>query len=264
MVYLWEEAFFSGDAELLQYEKAVALWQRRGIHTDAELAEALNGHSIAFAYHSGRIENDQITFNDTREIFEHDGVTSYTGDLRTLFEIRNARDAHELLLSAFGEKRALDEVLLKEFHYCLTQNTYDTRRWQLGERPGEYKKHDYVTGRFEIGASPEDVQEEISELLEELNDIPGEKVLTAAAYFHAKFENIHPFADGNGRVGRLVMNYWLILNDHPPVIIHEEDRKGYYDALEVWDDRQELDPLVRYLKVQLEKTWDKQIQRQGA
>ena len=75
---------------------------------------------------------------------------------------------------------------------------------------------------------------------------------------------IHPFADGNGRVGRLVMNYWLILNDHPPVIIHEEDRKGYYDALEAWDDRQELDPLVRYLKVQLEKTWDKQIQRQGA
>ena len=84
-----------------KYEYAVELWQKREIKNDAELAEALNGHSIAFAYHSGKIENPMITYNDTREIFEHDGVISYTGDLRTLFEIRNARDAFELLLSAF-------------------------------------------------------------------------------------------------------------------------------------------------------------------
>lgn len=61
----------------------------------------MNGHSIAFAYHSGNIENERITYNDTREIFEHDGVTTYTGDLLTLFEIRNAKYANELLLSAF-------------------------------------------------------------------------------------------------------------------------------------------------------------------
>ncbi|MDO5343246.1 MAG: hypothetical protein Q4F69_12490 [Bacteroidia bacterium] len=79
---------------MTQYEKAVALWQQKRITTDAELAEAMNGHSIAFAYHSGKIENDLITFNDTREIFEHDGVTSYTGDLRTLFEICNAKYAN--------------------------------------------------------------------------------------------------------------------------------------------------------------------------
>lgn len=244
-----------------QYEKAVALWQRKNIQTDAELAEALNGHSIAFAYHSGKIENERITFHDTREIFEHDGVTSYTGDLRTLFEIRNAKDANELLLSAFNGKRPLDETLLKEFQFRLTQNTYDSRRWQLGERPGTYKKHDYVTGKFEIGASPEDVREEVSELLEELGEVPKEKALTAAAYFHAKFENIHPFADGNGRTGRILMNYFLLLHDHPPVIIHEEDRKDYYAALEAWDERQELDPLTAFLKEQTAKTWEKQIQR---
>lgn len=246
----------------IRYEKAVNLWRQREINNDAELAEALNGHSVAFAYHSGKIENPNVTFNDTREIFEHDGVTSYTGDLRTLFEIRNARDAYELLLSAFNDRRPLDELLLKEFQFRLTQNTYDTRRWQIGERPGEYKKHDYVTGKAEIGAPPEDVQEEISELLMELADIPREKALTAAAYFHAKFENIHPFADGNGRTGRLVMNYLLLLNDHPPVIIHEEDRKGYYAALEAWDERQELGLLIEFLEEQTAKTWDRQIQRE--
>ena len=244
-----------------RYQKAVALWQRRGITNDAELAEALNGHSIAFAYHSGKIENERITYHDTREIFEHDGVTAYTGDLRTLFEIRNAKDANERLLSAFAERRPLDETLVKEFQYLLTKNTYDTRRWQLGERPGEYKKHDYVTGKDEIGASPEDVQAEVSELLEELNEIPKEKALTAAAYFHAKFENIHPFADGNGRTGRLAMNYLLLRSDHPPVIIHEEDRKGYYAALEAWDERQELTPLIQFLQEQTAKTWEKQIER---
>ena len=66
----------------------------------------------------------------------------------------------------------------------------------------------------------------MTELLDELKDIPAEKALTAAAYFHAKFENIHPFADGNGRTGRLAMNYFLVCHDHPPVIIHEEDRKN--------------------------------------
>lgn len=247
--------------DMTDYEKAVAMWQRKKIDNDAELAEAMNGHSIAFAYHSGKIENERVTYNDTREIFEHDGVTSYTGELRTLFEIRNAKEANELLLSAFNEKRVLDEALIKEFQRCLTHNTYDVRRWQIGERPGEYKKHDFVTGKNEIGATPEDVHAEILELLNEMTDISKENTLTAAGYFHAKFENIHPFADGNGRTGRLAMNYFLITQGHPPIIIHEEDRKEYYAALEAWDERQELAPLVEFLREQTEKTWKKQIER---
>ena len=243
------------------YERALELWRRKNITSDAELAEALNAFSIAFAYHSGKIENGNITYNDTREIFEHDGVTAYTGDLRTLFEIRNAKEAYELFLCAFRDRRLLDETFIKELQLGLTQNTYDTRRWQLGERPGEYKRHDYVTGREEIGAAPEDAADEVRELLEELLDVTPESALTAAAYFHAKFENIHPFADGNGRVGRLAMNYLLVLHGHPPIIIHEEDRKEYYDALEAWDARQKLAPLGEFLKWQTEKTWEKQIRR---
>ena len=246
---------------MTNYEKALALWRQKNIRTDAELAEALNGHSIAFAYHSGKIENERVTYNDTREIFEHDGVTAYTGDLRTLFELRNAKEANELFLTAFQSKRPLDETFIRELQLQLTHGTYDTRRWQLGERPGEYKHHDYVTGKGEVGAAPEDVAEEMAELLEELQDIGSEDILTAAAYFHAKFENIHPFADGNGRTGRMAMNYLLVLHDHPPIIIHEEDRKDYYAALEVWDSRQELAPLRSFLQIQTEKTWEKQITR---
>lgn len=243
------------------YKKAIELWQKKNITTDAELAEALNSHSIAFAYNSGKIENENITYHDTREIFEHDGVTAYTGDLRTLFEIRNAKNANELFLTAFNEKRPLDETFLLELQKCLTENTYDTRIWRLGERPGEYKHHDYVTGKDEIGALPEDARDEVLELLEELKDIKDKDALTAAAYFHAKFENIHPFADGNGRTGRLIMNYFLVIHNHPPIVIYAEDRKDYYDALESWDSQQKLDLLCDFLKHQTEKTWEKQILR---
>lgn len=243
------------------YNKAVSLWKRKNVRTDAQLAEALNGHSIAFAYNSGKIENDKVTYNDTREIFEHDGVTSYTGDLRTLFEIRNSKEANEMFLSVFNQRLPVDEALIKEFQRLLTQNTYDTRRYQLGERPGEYKKHDYVTGKEEIGAAPEDVKEEMDELLEEMQDITEDIVLKAAAYFHVKFENIHPFADGNGRTGRLVMNYILVINGHPPIVIHEEDRKTYYSALESWDTDQDIKPMCEFLKEQTVKTWSKQIER---
>ena len=67
-----------------------------------------------------------------------------------------------MLLTAFNEREEnLMSEIIKKFQYQLTKNTYDTRRWQLGERPGEYKKHDYVTGREEVGATPEDVAEEV-------------------------------------------------------------------------------------------------------
>lgn len=244
-----------------RYNKAVALWQSKKITTDAELAEALNGQSIAFAYNSGKLENEQITYHDTREIFERDGVSSYTGDLRTLFEIRNAKEAYEYFLLAFRDRHTFDESLVKELQRLLTQNTYDTRRYQLGERAGEYKRHDYVTGRGEVGAAPEDVAEEMAELLSEVQEISDEKILTAAAYFHAKFENIHPFADGNGRTGRLLMNYLLVTHNHPPVTIHEEDRKQYYAALEAWDTAQSLEELCEFLRQQTVKTWEKQIER---
>ena len=176
-------------------------------------------------------------------MFEHDGVSSYTGDLRTLFEIRNAKIAMEYFFKAFREKAPFDETFIKELQRRLTLNTYDERRWQRGERPGEYKKGDYVTGLEDLEILPEE----------------PEKVLTAAAFFHAKFENIHPFADGNGRTGRLAMNYLLAINNHPPLVIHQEDRKVYFEALEAWDTEQNLAALKNFLLEQIVKTWSKRI-----
>lgn len=243
------------------YKDVVTFWRDKKINTAAELSAILDSYGINFAFHSGKIENDNITYHDTREIFTRDGVTSYTGDLRTLFEIRNSKTAYDAILQAFEERKSITEPFVKRIQKLLTVNTYDTYRYQRGERPGEYKLGDYVTGKKEVGALAADVQEELSELLDELLDYKGSNPLVAAAYFHAKFENIHPFSDGNGRTGRLLMNYFLLLHNHPPIVIHEEDRKDYYDALERFDEDIEIAPLVHFLTSQLEKTWANYLER---
>lgn len=245
------------------YEDIVAVWQKKQVRTAADLACEMNGNGVAFIYHSAKIENDRITYHDTREIFDHGGVTGYTGDVRSLFEIQNSVAGYYRMLDAFEKREPLSEALICELQGLLTQGTYDTLRYQKGERPGTYKKNDYVIGAQEVGALPEDVPEELSELISEIKSAQPEQALTVAAYFHAKFENIHPFADGNGRTGRLLMNYLLLVLDHPPVIIHEEDRRAYYGALEQFDRLQELDGLVDFLKEQTVKTWQMRFERKS-
>ena len=239
----------------MKYEDILVKWSDAKGDTFEDLLVLLESYQIIYAYNSGKIENDNITYHDTREIFDKDGVVSYTGDLRTLYEMQNSKDAWKYLLEALKQSLPLDEELLKRFQKLLTKNTYDEHRWKTGERPGEYKKKDYVTGEKEVGTLPEWVHEEVSELLEELEAVEDDKALTAAAYFHAKFENIHAFADGNGRVGRLCMNYILLIHNHPPITIFDEDKREYYKALEAWDDRQSLKELIDFLKNQAEKTW---------
>ena len=101
------------------------------------------------------------------------------------------------------------------------------------------------------------------ELLDDINDLDtvNKDILKSAAYFHAKLENIHPFSDGNGRVGRLMMNYFLIIHNYPPIIIFEEDKKEYYSALEEYDKNIDLKPFITFLKEQSIKTWKNYIDR---
>lgn len=240
---------------MITYEQVVDLWQHKKISTGADLSAIMNERSISFAYNSCKIENENITYNDTREIFNNDGVINYTGDLRTLFEIRNAKLANELFYTAFDEKRVLDQELLQRFQRNITLNTYDERRWQIGERPGQYKHHDFVTGKNEVGALPEDVEMELAELLDEMQGISDKDILVASAYFHAKFENIHPFADGNGRTGRLLMNFHLLKHAYFPVVIHPHQRSDYLDSLEALSVKEDRETYHSFMLSQMESTF---------
>jgi Fic family protein len=239
-----------------KYNNVIEVWQSYKINTVNDLEKYLENFRILFAYHSGKIENEEITYNDTREIFENSKVYNYTGSPRVLFEQQNQKLCYEFLKEKIVDKEKISIELVKEIHRVLTSGTYDERRYiENGERPGEFKKHDYVTGINEVGSSAENVASDLKELIDEINEFAGRDCLKAVAYFHAKFEFIHPFADGNGRVGRTLLNYYLLTRNYPPIIIYEEDKNLYYDCLKKYDENEEINPLYEFLKYESEKTW---------
>lgn len=245
---------------MTNYELAVQTWRSWKVTSATDIDLRLDSFRVLFAYHSGKIENEEITYHDTREIFENGKVVGYTGSTRALFEQQNQKTCYELLREKIAAREPLTVALIQEIHRVLTEGTYDERRYiSQGERPGEFKKHDYVTGVNEVGSAPEDVERDLAELLDEVNSLGRKDPLIAGAYFHARFENIHPFADGNGRVGRTLLNYWLMVNDMPPVIIYEEDRRSYYEALQQYDETEDLDTLIGFLKEQTVKTWERSM-----
>lgn len=248
-----------------KYTDVITYWQSLKIDSKEKLENVLDNFRILFAYNSGAIENAEITYHDTREIFENGKVISFTGNLRTIFEINNQKTCYEYLLDKIIKKEKISENLIKKVHELLTIGTYDERRYiSNGERPGEYKKHDYVTGREEVGVSASEVEKEIENLVNEVNSIntnDAEDIIKIATYFHNKFENIHAFADGNGRVGRTLTNYILMINNMPPLIVYDEDKKYYYAALEKYDKEDDIKSMIEFFKYEMEKTWEKTLEK---
>ena len=241
------------------YGSLVESWRTLAKKDASEIQALLDEFSVRFSYNSGRIENAAITYHDTRDVFENGRAVGFSGDVRTLFEIQNLKECHELILDSLATKKPITEELILEFHEVLTHGTYDERRWAQGERPGEYKKHDYVVGMRDSGLPASEVAAAMQDLCNELSSASQDNVLTVAAYFHAVFENIHPFADGNGRCGRALMNYLLLLYNHPPIIVFDDDKLSYYGALDTFDEAADLDPTIEFLKVETVKTWDKDL-----
>lgn len=245
---------------LTQYSRVVKLWQSYKITSTDDLDKYLDSFRILFAFHSGKIENNEVTYHDTREIFENGKVVNYTGSPRALFEQQNQKLCYEFLKEKIVKKELLSIELVKEIHKVLSGGTYDEHRYIANnERPGEFKKHDYVTGIHEVGSAVENVENDMIELIAEVNRYKGNEVLKVATYLHARLEYIHPFADGNGRIGRTITNYYLMTHNYPPLIVYEEDKRLYYECLQKYDEVEDLNPLYEFFKYETEKTWKKKI-----
>lgn len=245
-----------------KYEEIVKEWQKKKIECGADLEQALDNFRILFAYHSNAIENPETTYHDTREIFENGKVIGFTGDVRTIFEIQNQKDCYEMLKQHILDKEPVSSELICGMHKVLMKGCYDANRYAKGERPGEYKKQEYVVGD-NIGVLQGEVPEEIEYICEAVNEYQGADILTAASYLHLNFESIHPFADGNGRVGRALMNFYLMIHNYPPAIIYYEDKKDYYLALALFDTTEQIDGFKAFIREQTVKTWDRKNHNRG-
>ena len=241
----------------MTYDQIVSSWQKRNIASIADLDTVLSDYRVFFAYHSNKIEDAGVSLHQTREIFENGKVTGYTGDLRALFEAENQKVCFEYLKDRILKKDPLTSELICRIHEMLCHGCYDESRWEKGERPGEFKKNYYGVG-LSVGVPPEDVEEEVRYICSELADArlqSPEDILKAAVWFHCSFERIHAFADGNGRVGRNLLNYILMVNNLPPAVLFDEDKETYFMALEVFDRSDQIDGFVAFLKEQTVKTW---------
>jgi len=241
-----------------RYNDIVRMWRSWRVTSAWEIDARLKSFKILFAYNSCKIKNNKITYQDTQEIFENGRVVNFTGEPRVLFEIGNQMLCFEFLKHKIAARVPLTARLVLETHAALTGGTYDERQFAgRGERPGEFKKNDYLSGRWEIGSLHEDVPADMDALLSEIMaEFTDSNILKAAAYFYLRFEYIYPFAEGNGRVGRTLLNYFLMINNHPPIVIFEDDKAAYYTALEAYIKTEDIEPMHSFLRAQLERTWE--------
>ena len=247
------------------YDQTVEYWQNLKIKTVNDYQQKLANFKILFAYNSNKIENEKTDYYDTRELFENGKILNYTGDVKTLFEQQNQKICYDFLLPYLESKTKIDSELIKEIHKILTSGTYDEQRYLVNnERPGEFKKHAYIIGKNEIGSAVNKVENDLNDLLAEIamSDTGAENnyIIMTAAYFHCRFEQIHPFADGNGRVGRTLLNYFLMINDYPPLIVYDDDKLTYYRCLEEFDVTDNLTAMVKFIQYESNKTWHKSME----
>ena len=185
---------------------------------------------IDLTYNSNHIEGSRLTHDQTRYIFETNtiGIEGESVRVDDIIETTNHFRCIDLIIDRAEER--LTESLIKELHLILKSGTSDSRKdWFT---VGDYKRLPNEVGGNETTA-PEDVHREMQALLKEYNG-KKQKSFEDIIDLHQRFESIHPFQDGNGRVGRLVMFKECLANGFVPFIITEELKMFYYRGLREW------------------------------
>ena len=186
---------------------------------------------IELTYNSNHIEGSRLTYDQTRYIFETNtiGIENEVLNVDDVIETANHFRCVDIIIDE--AKAALTEKFIKELHLVLKNGTSDSRKEWFAV--GDYKKRPNEVGGMET-ALPEDVSAKMKELLAEYNSKEN-KILEDIIDFHVKFERIHPFQDGNGRVGRLIMFKECLKYNIVPFIIEDDLKMFYYRGLKEWN-----------------------------
>ena len=183
---------------------------------------------VIFAYNTNRIEGSKLTEQQTRDMFETNSIlfeAQTVASVDDILETANHFKLVDYMLDIAEEE--LTEDMMKEFHKILKEGTLDSRKdWFMG---GDYKKVVNEAGGIKT-TNPENVQRDMLKLMEWYNSL--EKItINEIVEFHVRFERIHPFQDGNGRVGRIIMFKECLKNGIVPFIILDNDKLFYYRGL---------------------------------
>lgn len=202
-------------------EKLEILKKRRSL-TEGELERLNEEFLVEFTYNSNAIEGNTLTLRETDMVLR--GLTIDQKSFKEHMEVIGHKEAFDYVRQLVSENDPISEKIIKDIHYFVLADKKDDR--------GVYRR---VPVRI-MGAAHEPVQPyliipKMEELLERYKS-SEEDIVTKMARFHIEFEGIHPFIDGNGRTGRLLVNLELMKAGFPPIDIKFTDRLKYYQAFD--------------------------------
>ena len=193
--------------------------------SEAEIAEQV--------YNSNAIENSTLTLEETEKILLQIDLDRFITE-REIFEAKNLGRVVSYINNRAKEQELTLEVILS-LHKMLISNIRD-------DVAGRFRKdNEYVRVGSHIAPNPKEVEDRLLKMLSEYNAASYESIIRRIAKLHLVFEYIHPFVDGNGRIGRVINNYLLIREGFVPINIKFIDRKKYYEAFNEFDKKNKTD-----------------------
>ena len=179
-------------------------------------------------YHSNAIEGNTLTYAETYAILYNDNSFKIEGkEPREIYEAINHKVALELVFKNLNNDDSFDERFIKKLNETINRNIKETEGYRTIQV--------FIQGSEHIPPEPEKIPNLMNYFIYNYNH-DEQDIFTKIAKYHIEFEKIHPFEDGNGRTGRLLINYELLKNNLPPVVISKETRVKYFEFLKNNDD----------------------------
>lgn len=207
---------------------------RRRPLTSGELKRLQDEFLVEFTYNSNAIEGNTLTLQETALALE--GVTIDKKPLKDHLEAVGHRDAFLYVVSLIGDKVPISERIIREIHSLVLMNRVEDK--------GVYRR---IPVKI-MGAHHEPPQPYLVPVLMErlVADLPRDNrhTIETAALFHLNFEGVHPFIDGNGRTGRLILNLMLMQAGYPPIDVKFADRRKYYSCFDSYYRDNDASPMV--------------------
>ena len=222
--------FKSKDSILSQLNrKKVELDGRRPL-TEGELERFNEEFTVEYTYNSNAIEGNTLTLRETDLVLR--GLTIAQKPLKDHMEAVGHKEAFDYVRELVKEKAPLTESIIKQIHYLVLADKKDDR--------GVYRRVPVrIMGAHHEPVQPYLIEPKMEQLLQDYA-ASEEHIVTKLARFHIEFEGIHPFIDGNGRTGRLLVNLELMKAGYPPIDIKFTDRVMYYNAFDAYHVKHDL------------------------
>ena len=214
--------------------------------TQGEMQRLSEEFIVEYTYNSNAIEGSTLTLRETDMILR--GLTIDKKPLKEHIEAVGHKEAFAFVSGLVKDNVPLTESIIKQIHYLVLADKKEDR--------GVYRKVPVkILGAKHEPVQPYLIQPKMEALLKNYNE-STEEIISKLARFHIEFEAVHPFIDGNGRTGRLIINLELMKAGYPPIDIKFADRVAYYNAFDAYHEKHDLSPMKKlfafYIKDRLD------------